>query len=56
MRQFIYDSWNSVMDGDRNPLRHIPDTNQTYDTTGSCVDVVYCVSFTLVVFGLWVQV
>ena len=27
MRQFVYDSWNSVMNMDRNPLRHIPDTN-----------------------------
>ena len=27
MRQFVYDSWNSVMDADKNPLRHIPDTN-----------------------------
>ena len=25
MRQFIYDSWNSVMDMEKNPLRHIPD-------------------------------
>ena len=25
MRQFVYDSWNSIMDMDRNPLRHIPD-------------------------------
>ena len=25
MRQFEYDSWNSVMDMDKNPLRHIPD-------------------------------
>jgi len=25
MRQWIYDSWNGVMDMDRNPLRHIPD-------------------------------
>ena len=25
MRQFVYDSWNSVMDMDKNPLRHIPD-------------------------------
>ena len=25
MRQFVYDAWNSVMDMDRNPLRHIPD-------------------------------
>ena len=25
MRQFVYDAWNSVMDMERNPLRHIPD-------------------------------
>ena len=25
MRQFIYDSWNSVMNAEKNPLRHIPD-------------------------------
>ena len=25
MREFIYDSWNSVMNMDKNPLRHIPD-------------------------------
>ena len=27
MRQFVYDSWNSVMNADKNPLRHIPDLN-----------------------------
>ena len=25
MRKWVYDSWNSVKDMDRNPLRHIPD-------------------------------
>ena len=25
MRQFVYDSWNGVMDMEKNPLRHIPD-------------------------------
>jgi len=25
MREFIYNSWNSVMDAEVNPLRHIPD-------------------------------
>ena len=25
MQRYIYDSWNSVMDSDHNPLRHIPD-------------------------------
>ena len=27
MREFIYDSWNGIMDAERNPLKHIPDTN-----------------------------
>ena len=27
MRKFIVDSWNSIMDADKNPLRHIPDLN-----------------------------
>ena len=27
MRQFVYDSWNSVMNADINPLRNIPDVN-----------------------------
>lgn len=27
MREFIYDSWNGIMDAKFNPLRHIPDTN-----------------------------
>jgi len=25
MQRYIYDNWNSVMDSDHNPLRHIPD-------------------------------
>ena len=25
MRQFVYESWNSVMNAEKNPLRHIPD-------------------------------
>ena len=27
MREFIYDSWNGVMNANINPLKHIPDTN-----------------------------
>ena len=27
MRQFVFDSWNSVMDHNMNPLRHIPDVH-----------------------------
>ena len=27
MKQWVYDCWNGVMDMDKNPLRHIPDTS-----------------------------
>ena len=27
MRQFIYNSWNGVMDADHSPLKNIPDVN-----------------------------
>ena len=27
MRKFIYDSWNGVMNYDKNPLKNIPDLN-----------------------------
>ena len=27
MREYIYDSWNGIMNADINPLKHIPDTN-----------------------------
>ena len=27
MREFIYDSWNGIMNADINPLKHIPDIN-----------------------------
>ena len=27
MREFIYDSWNGIMNAGINPLKHIPDTN-----------------------------
>ena len=25
MKEWVYDCWNSVMDYEKNPLRHIPD-------------------------------
>ena len=43
MRKFVYDSWNSVMDANKNPLRHIPDLQVRHMVTSPCVDVVRCV-------------
>ena len=33
MREFIYDSWNGIMNADINPLKHIPDTNTRLNQT-----------------------
>ena len=56
MRQFIVDSWNSVMDYDRNPLRHIPDTN-TRHMVLQVLAWMWCVAFSVMIgdfmlFGL----
>ena len=57
MREFIYDSWNSVMNADKNPLRHIPDTN-TRHMVLQVLAWMWCIVFSMWVnsFGLWVQV
>ena len=42
MRQYVYDSWNSVMDVDKESTTTHPRLEyQTHGTTGSCMDVVY---------------
>jgi len=56
MRQFVYDSWNSVMDADRNPLRHIPDLN-TRHMVLQVLAWMWCVIFSMwlgsiVAFGI----
>ena len=55
MRQFIYDSWNGVMDMDKNPLRHIPDL-QVRHLAIQLLAWMWCICFSLyfgsfVVFG-----
>ena len=40
MRQFVYDSWNSVMNAERKPSEtYSRFADQTYDFTNSCMDV-----------------
>ena len=48
MREFIYDSWNGVMNMDKNPLRHIPDTN-TRHMVLQVLAWMWCI-----VFSMWV--
>ena len=56
MRQFIYDTWHSVMNHDVNPLRHIPDTNTRHMVT-QVLAWMWCIVFSFyvssfVVFGI----
>ena len=53
MRQFIVDSWNSVMDYDRNPLRHIPDTN-TRHMVLQVLAWMWCIAFSMFFGSMWV--
>ena len=53
MRQFIYDSWNSVMDADKNPLKHIPDTN-TRHMILQVLAWMWCIMFSLYFGSMWV--
>ena len=55
MRQFVFDSWNGVMDASVNPLRHIPDT-QVRHMVLQLLAWMWCITFSLyfgsfVVFG-----
>ena len=56
MRQFIYETWNSVMNMNVNPLRHIPDL-QVRHVTLQILAWMWCIVFSswvgsIVVFGV----
>ena len=55
MRSFVNDSWNSIMDAEINPLRHIPDL-QVRHLAVQLLAWMWCIAFSLyfgsfVVFG-----
>ena len=52
MRKFVYDSWNSVMDADKNPLRHIPDL-QVRHMVLQVLAWMWCVAFSLYIGSFW---
>ena len=54
MREFIYDSWNGVMDMDKNPLRHIPDTN-TRNMVLQVLAWMWCIVFSMWVGSFWIM-
>ena len=54
MRQFIYDSWNGVMDADINPLKHIPDTN-TRHMVLQVLAWMWCIVFSMYIGSIFVM-
>ena len=53
MREFIYTSWNSVMDSSVNPLRHIPDLNARHMVL-QVLAWMWCIIFSFYVGSFWV--
>tara|TARA_A100001011_G_C13842318_1_gene647504 strand:+ start:67 stop:426 length:360 start_codon:yes stop_codon:yes gene_type:complete len=53
MRKFIYDCWNGVMNHDRNPLRHIPDTNVRHMIM-QVLAWMWCIAFSMYFGSMWV--
>ena len=54
MRQYIYDSWNGVMDANINPLRHIPDTN-TRHMVLQVLAWMWCIVFSMYMGSIFVM-
>ena len=53
MREFVYDSWNSVMNADINPLRNIPDL-QVRHMVLQVLAWMWCIVFSFYVGSFWV--
>ena len=53
MRSFVNDSWNSIMNAEINPLRHIPDLN-TRHMVLQVLAWMWCICFSLWVGSMWV--
>lgn len=52
MRQWVYDSWNGVMDLEKNPLRHIPDL-QTRHMVLQILAWMWATTFSLWIGSIW---
>ena len=53
MKTYVYNSWNSIMDADINPLRYIPDTN-TRHMVLQVLPWMWCICFSMWVGSMWV--
>ena len=54
MREFIYDSWNGIMNADINPLKHIPDIN-TRHMVLQVLAWMWCIVFSMYVGSVFVM-
>ena len=52
MREFIYDSWNGIMNADVNPLKHIPDIN-TRHMVLQVLAWMWCIVFSMYFGSMW---
>ena len=54
MREFIYDSWNGIMNADVTPLKHIPDIN-TRHMVLQVLAWMWCIVFSMYVGSIFVM-
>ena len=54
MREFIYDSWNGIINADVNPLKHIPDIN-TRHMVLQVLAWMWCIVFSMYVGSIFVM-
>lgn len=54
MRQFIYESWNGIMNADKNPLKNIPDTNVRHMVL-QILAWMWCIVFSMWIGSFWVM-
>ena len=52
--KFIYNSWEGVMNADKNPLKHIPDTNARHMVL-QVLAWMWCIVFSMWVGSFWVM-
>ena len=53
MREFVFKTWNSVMNARHNPLRHIPDENVRH-LVMQVLAWMWCIMFSVYVGSIWV--
>ena len=54
MREFVYNSWNGIMDAEINPLRHIPDTNVRHMVL-QVLAWMWCIVFSMWLGSFWIM-